>query len=74
MSLTARLWENAEEAMLAAQRSKSASDKQVLLELARAWTRAALRSEGANNFFSSQHASISRQEAPVSCELQRATN
>jgi len=46
MSLTARLWQNAEEAMLAAQRSKSASDKQVLLELARAWTRAALRSEG----------------------------
>jgi len=48
MSLTARLWENAEEALLEAQRSKNASDKQVLLELARAWTRAALRSESTN--------------------------
>jgi hypothetical protein len=46
MSLTTQLWKNAEEAMLDAQRSKNAAEKQALLDLARAWTRAALRSEG----------------------------
>ena len=39
-------WQYAEEAMLAARHSKNEPEKQVMLDLARTWTKAALQSEG----------------------------
>jgi hypothetical protein len=43
---TDQFWAYAEEAMLDARHSKNGTEKRALLDLARMWTQAALRSEG----------------------------
>ena len=45
MSNAGQFWQYAEEAMLSARQSKTDNEKQSQLDLARAWTQAALRSE-----------------------------
>lgn len=47
MSNAGQFWQYAEEAMLSARQSKTDNEKQSQLDLARAWTQAALRSESA---------------------------
>jgi hypothetical protein len=46
MSNTDQFWLYAEEAMIDARHANSETEKRALLDLARTWTQAALRSEG----------------------------
>lgn len=45
MSNADKFWQYVEEAMLSAQQSKSEKEKRTLMDLARAWTQAAMQSE-----------------------------